>query len=570
MIAQGFSRRALIGGAAALMGGSVLSGGAAVAARPAVDPADYPSLGLEALGHLNHFHRLARQAPGDWNDMGIQAPTQDGDDALHWQLPFMAYGLAVAQYVRTPAYRELHRGSIGRLIEKMRRTEVWNYWEEASTGEDVFHHDRALVRKADPDPLRHGNVEYSGNALAMMALYELLYRDGKWSRPNAFALRRVQGGDLQEFDYDLPKLTQVALRQFVANGYLGMECEPDGVYPTTCNTFPLQAFMAYDAVYGTRYAAEVVPRHIAAWRKISTLYRTDSGGQAAMGFYISRDALLVSDANTWGKGQFLNVYAADYMRTMYPRWRERLFDIDSDGMLVVKPAPPPSTVQLGPPPHAHHMTQAARPAPREFFSFAEQLAHKVGPVAAEFGDPDLQRAAMKFVNFHNPPIWRDGELYYERNDEFGTPRFLTRRANIVIGSGHVWARNAFHDLYNKPWTAETLQTPELREVDYPKVLVQQAYYDRARDALVVTLLPHGVLPDSRQPRDVDTQVLIANLAPGATYAVTRDGEPIAQVAAGRVTTVGASEAATASPEGLRLRARLRGAPQTYVIAGVRA
>ena len=92
----------------------------------------------KSLGHICHMVNLANQIPGDWSDMGPYDPTQEGDDAYRYQLAYMAYALGLAQYHRTPAYRELYRDTMAKLIEKMMRWEVWGYWELASRGSKVI------------------------------------------------------------------------------------------------------------------------------------------------------------------------------------------------------------------------------------------------------------------------------------------------------------------------------------------------------------------------------------------------------------------------------------------------
>lgn len=564
-MSRAVNRRHVLASAAALgVTASVASLGAAQAADIAVN---HQPLSLEALGTLNRFHTLARQMPGDWSGMGIEAVEQDGDDGFHMQLPYMFYALAVAQHARTPAYRELYRGSMDRLLEKMKRNEVWDYWEHESSGARVFgEHAHHLQRPAYADPIKYANVEYSGHVHAMMGLYESLYREGKWERPGSFTLRRITpAGAVESFVYDLPKVNQAMLEQFRTTGYLGLECEPDAIYPTTCNQFPIAGFIHFDQLNGTSYAKEVIPRHIDAWKKISTLYRLDGAAQVASVIYASRQEVGLSDGTAFGKAQFMNVYVRDYVQAIYPRWREELFDIDPQGVLVVKDVPRGGLVKVSGEP------AAAKPRPSapegELRGSNEQLAHKVAPAAAEVGDQRLVEAAIRFADRHNPPVWKDGELYYERNDEHGTPRFLNRRASILIGSGRFWTKDAYHNLYNRPWDSAARAAPQVQAVDYPRVLVSQAFHDPASDVLTVTVLPHGVLPGSEHPKALTTQFDIVNLDPRKTYQVRRDGAAAGRFSKGRAEPSGG--ATIDGPAGtLRIRTALAGAPQTFVISPV--
>jgi hypothetical protein len=514
---------------------------------------DLPSLSVEALATLNHFHSIAAQAQGDWSGMGIESVDQHGDDGFHMQLPYMLYALAVAQHSKTPAYRELYKASMNGLIEKMKRNEVWDYWEKFSTGED--HYDEAhhhLVRKPEADPIKTANVMYSGHILPMLAMYEMFYRDGRWSAPDAFTLERLTpAAGFERFPWDMDSVQRNTVRQFVESDYLGLECYVDTIFPTTCLLFPLHGLIHYDHLKGTKVARDVISKHVNAWRRISTLYHMDKIGRTPYVLEPSRHSVGLSDSVAFGKTQFMNVFAPEYTRAAYPFWRKSLFDLDANGMLIPKPDSSRGEIPLD---NTQPMTPRREKDnyPPNLTGSIEQLAHKVPPAALEVGDASLAAAALRYANHHNPPVWSNGELYYERNDEHGTPRFLNRRASILLGSGHVWSENAYRNIYDKPWGKTELEAPEVQSVDYPNVLVSQAYHDPRRDALHVTILPHGIVPSSQRPKALETSFRVVRLDPRKRYVVLRDGQAT-------------GDESSRQADGMVIRTRLAGAPQRFEI-----
>ena len=87
------------------------------------------------MGHLGWIIKLANQSPGDWLYMGGGLEQgQEWLEAYRYQLAFMTYTLALAQYHKTPAYRELYQKAMDQFIQKLVRRDVWSYWVESSKG----------------------------------------------------------------------------------------------------------------------------------------------------------------------------------------------------------------------------------------------------------------------------------------------------------------------------------------------------------------------------------------------------------------------------------------------------
>lgn len=559
MRTTGISRRQFTSVAVSATALGAIGVGPARARQAVINPENYSSLSIEALGHLNHFHNLSRQIPGDWSGMGIVSVDQEGDDGLHMQLPYMSYAVAVSQYLHTPAYRELNRGTLGNLIEKMRRNEVWDYWGRQVDGAGP---------RYSADPINVANVEYSGHLLPMMAMYEMFYRDGRWDKPGSFTLRHISPvKGYEEFVYDLPKIAEVTLKQFRESGYLGLECEPDEIFPTTCNIFPMHGFIHLDYMRGTKFADEVIPAHIKAWQQISPLYRVDAQGPVPFGIFEKGTVLGLSDSGAFGKFQFMNVHVREWVQSKYPVWRDRFFGIDDNGMLVPKTFEDGGRTNL----QGERLparASAASQLPQELRGSNEQPPHRLAAIAGEMGDTRFVEAALRYANHHNPPVWDKGALYYERNDELGTPRYTNRRGAILIASGKMWEKDAYSRLYHRPWGKAELEAPEVQDIDYPRVLVSQAVHDASADALIVSILPHGILPDSRQPTELSTSFSVIRLSPATTYQITRDGKSIGKLEKGQLSDLVSDAGLSMEKGALKIATHLRSAPQTFIVSAL--
>jgi len=89
-------------------------------ASASIDAKNYSSLSEKELGHVLWLVKLAQQPPGDWSYMGGLEEGQEGLEAYRYQLGYMAYALAIAQYHKTPAYREM-------ALPKARQIILWEF-----------------------------------------------------------------------------------------------------------------------------------------------------------------------------------------------------------------------------------------------------------------------------------------------------------------------------------------------------------------------------------------------------------------------------------------------------------
>ena len=111
-----------------------------------------------------------------------------------FQLAYMAAALALVQHQYTPAYRELYRPTMDALIQKMTLPDIWESWLKSSReGTAESDPDSSDLTAGWLDPVARYNNMLKAYLLQAGALYEMLYRDGKYDKPGAFTFKYVAG-----------------------------------------------------------------------------------------------------------------------------------------------------------------------------------------------------------------------------------------------------------------------------------------------------------------------------------------------------------------------------------------
>ena len=451
----------------------------------------------KTLSHLRHMVNLSRQMPGDWSDMGPYDPSQEGDDAYRYQLAYMTYALSLAQYHHTPAYRELWRETMARLIEKMMRWEVWGYWELTSRGSRVPDPDMNALGEGWIDPVIRQNVMFSGHLLMMVGLYEMLYRDGRFDAPGAltFQFRPVfRGMGPEDFPYDHGKLANVIFAEFERNDFMGCECEPNAIF-VYCNQFPILGFMHYDHTHGTDLAARTVPKFKDRWQRRSTMFGKDPGADLPIFFRKRQNDFIYEESEDNNEGitavawaSVMHTWAPDYVEMVYPRARDQIMRPMEDGTFGVNLAgyfAKYKEYQRNP---GHHATDPMMVGVHIFGTLA--LA------AAEVGDRETLEGLLAYADRYLSPTWKNGGLFYPRNDDLSSTGYSTALiGNALIAGARLCPRDGFRQLYDNPWTDAELSAPELCEVDYPAVLVREASCPGDGTLLRIVLAPGRAGPE---------------------------------------------------------------------------
>ncbi len=178
---------------------------------------------------------------------GFTRIEQVGGSALRYQLNFIQYALAMAQFTRTPAFSGYLREAQANCIIKMCDRRVWRYW----AWENLLGYQRW-----NPDPILYHNVMYSGFFGVMLGFYETLNDDRQFSSPGALTLH---WNARTHYRYDFASLTQAIRTNLENSPFTLYACEPHLVYPM-CNTFALNTLFMHDRLHDTDCTGDMVQR----------------------------------------------------------------------------------------------------------------------------------------------------------------------------------------------------------------------------------------------------------------------------------------------------------------------
>jgi hypothetical protein len=457
--------------------------------------------------------------------MGGLEPGQEWLEAYRYQVAFMTYFLALEQFHKTPAYREVYAGAMDALIQKMTRKDVWHYWAETSKGSKTFNPALPEYGPGWIDPVREKNIMYSGHLMHMIGLYEVLTRDFKYDKAGAIAFVWDVSGEVRgRYEYNHTSLVEPAYRQIMDNPWHSVECEMNLVFPE-CNQHPLLALMLHDALHGTAWAG---PARDVMGKVFHEKGFIDPKTHRAMSFFmVQQDHVMpaaAADADGW-TGVMMHVWDKESVEAHYPHQREAALEWLPDGT-------------------AHATASMFGTLGEGFF----------GMLAKEVGDEATARALLAWADKNLNPVERDGFFYYPRDDA----RKVSPLSGILLACARANVKDGFWALHNRPWTAEHFAKPYVTDVPYPRAVVTRAVWDDGRDALVVTLVPGTTGAEK-------VTFSVRNLDPAAAYLVLKDGARLATLERGEVRRSAGPADVTWADGVLRVTTGL-GRPETFVIA----
>jgi hypothetical protein len=453
-----------------------------------INASDYPSLSDKEIGNLRWIIKLANQLPGDWSYMdkeiiSYRSTWPNTDNKFRYQLAFMSYFLALAQYHKTPAYREVYQQAMDKLIQKMLRNEVWDYWYEVSKGglqwNGQFSQEVGWI-----DPVVEKNVMYSGHLLHMIGLYKMLFRDMKYDKPGSITFtwdKVFPISKKKKFEYDHKSLAEVIHKQFVKNPLHVIECEPNAAF-AACNQHPVLGLMLYDHTNGTNLSAvkELVRKTFYDRKFI------DPKTHNVMDFYMVGQNMLVpvsSEFDFWTgwTGAFMHAWDPQFIEFHYPFQAQNIVKWNTDGTAN---------------PHS--------------------LSALFATLAKEVGDDKTAEGILAWFDKNFPSQWQDGMLCYlqKSDNKWWTPWRELHKAVARIN-----VKNGLWTLHNRPWGDDHFVRPFINHVEYPKTIIKQSYYDPLKEALIVTLL--AGTNDTRT-----TSFTVNNLDKSKLYSIKKDGETL--------------------------------------------
>jgi hypothetical protein len=170
--------------------------------------------------------------------------------ALRYQLNHMGYALGVAQGAYTPSFQGYMGAAQRNLIEKYLLRRVWDYWVyESCWGHFNF---------TDFDPAANDNIMLTGWFGAHVGQYMLNSGDRRYAEVGSLTFRLNRK---TAYPHDLHTINRsITHNQDGADFYL-YPCEPNWIYPV-CNHYGMTSLAVHDAVFGTTFAADRLPKWI--------------------------------------------------------------------------------------------------------------------------------------------------------------------------------------------------------------------------------------------------------------------------------------------------------------------
>lgn len=413
--------------------------------RTALDLALQPVDAFEGFTHIDQFR----------------------EGALRYQLNALGYGLSMAQFTRTPAFRGYLAEAQRNTIEKMLQRRVWGYWPLKNVWGN-------LRRDKDPIPVGE-NVMLTGFYGLQVGMYSVL-NDDRYLRPGSLPFR---WDEATSYSYDLPSLADNVRESVEGSRFALYPCEPNWIY-TICNTFGLNTVLASEQVAATGRAGEVQERLRRAYE--SEFLRPDG---RIVGV---RSSHLGLSWNFWASPS-VQLATTYWMHPGLPDLAHRTWWLIRDGWLRVEDGrvrTPRSVV--------------SRLDPGNYRIGSDTFTLAVTTMAArEIGDEETARAAEATL----------AERPVERQDGAERVAGASGLANSYLNLGRFGRRSGLRDLVAFGPPREWHDGPVLDTAAYPDVLVARAVSDGAALDLVLT-------PGAGQVR---TRVGLAQLRPGTSYDV---------------------------------------------------
>ncbi|MBF0442148.1 MAG: hypothetical protein HQK54_09600 [Oligoflexales bacterium] len=461
-----------------------------------LDLGKYPIISDIEMGHLRYSIKIARQSledfslipPTDVYWIGGSGKHQATMSSTRYTLGFMTYFLALEQFSKIPAYTELVKPTMDRMIQKMLQREVWSYWAEVSRGVPPAEPNLDRPYPEEHDPVANRNIMYSGHLAHMVSLYEKLYGDFKWAAPNSM---EFAWSDKEKYYYDTHLLHKVIYDQFVRLPDHAIECSPNMAFPV-CNQHPVIALMLYDQIYKTSYFPTV--------RKLHTQFYLDNQiidpkDHTVAGLMLVKQHTVVNRRNprfgnvmdlvirplNWmhivetytgavdgWNGAFMNGWDPESVKEHYPYQKKDYVVVKNDKIAYIK--------------HKGAYEQLSAP----FFAV----------LAAEMGDLKLRDQLINWSASKFKAQWdREGGYFYPAGVEmpitiWPSTRFrgvpLTDKLAALASAN---SKDGIRKMHLEPFPGADEKSPRVEGVPFPMLLIRRAIYDPSIKSLIITAKP---------------------------------------------------------------------------------
>jgi len=514
-----------------------------------INPDVYPAADNKEWGQLMWNLKLADQDITDFTN--YRKVDDQGVSACRYTVAFSSYFLALEQYHKFPAWREVLQPAFDKLIQRMLQKQIWGYWSHESQGITKFEPNMDRPYPRNDDPVALGNIMYSGHLGMMINLYEMLYSDKKWDQPGSIVF---QFNDTEKFVYNNKSLQEVMFLQMMTNPVPGIECERNAVFPA-CNTHPMISWMLYDQMHKTRFFEAAHTLYDPWFEKVfinpktkdlASFYLIKQGWafsgwnpkygnkmDAVMEGMVKKGVDFNSGGNDGWVGTFTHVWNPKLIEGLYPYFKKKHYQMHSNGMVTLNK----DVI-----------------APDAYYAFFTTLA-------AEVGDEPALKGLLKTVDSIYSPVWIDGTYHYPFMDKVPTvnlaaadgekvptatttptaasdpkPSGLCCKSTQIKDHGDATNMKSFpshsdladrliamaracppkglYTMVNKPFDDHHFTEPSITGVDIKQVILKRAIYDRGNKALIVSTLG--------KKDGGTTSFKVTNLDPAKSYTITLD------------------------------------------------
>jgi len=435
-----------------------------------------PELTEDDLAIERWFLNLALQ-PVDRFD-GFSFVDQYQFAAIRYQLNFLQYALAMAQYTRTPAFHGYLSEAQRNLVAKMTMRSVWKYWRLESAWGNL---------RYATDPIVRDNIMFSGYLGCMLGMYESTTGDRRYDVPGSLSFR---WSDAKEYAHDHGSIQDALVSNFGRSPFTFFPCEPNWIY-NDCNQMGMLSLKLHDRLHGTSdftalrdQLERVVEEEFTRPDGTPVLVRSKR-----LGCEIDFPGPFAGATKPARRGRGHPPSYSWRSAAIFPDLGERAYLLRSTATrdAIVGGSLDPS--------------QISRFDPGFYRKTGTGILPNLAANAQEAGDDELCKTLRQLADANLDPVVEGGAKHY---------RAMSPLAMGLMFHGVFSRKNGFFDLVNRGNPEAWDTGPILHEAPYPDVLVARAVTDG--EALDVVLRPGT--PDTGR-----VTVRLARLVPRRRYAV---------------------------------------------------
>lgn len=399
------------------------------ALRPAAPSRELAGDDLEAVRYALD---RALQPADHWN--GFDVIDQFQPAALRYQINHLGFALGLYQCHYAPSFAGYLGQAQRNLIERYLQRKVWGYW--------VYESCWGHLNFLDFDPVARDNIMLTGWFGMQVGQYMLASDDRRYAEPGSLTFRL---NERTAYVHDFHSIVGSVAKGFAENEFCLFPCEPNWIYPI-CNHYGMTALASHDALFGTKWVEEHLPRWL---DKLDSEFTDESG--SIIGLRSKHTGLEAPfPASEAGFAWFANCFAPERAKRLWAVGRHELrAALDERAQGGPRLRLPGTGLDPGNYRRGH------------IFDFATILL-----AAHEFGDDEIADAALRALDADGG-LASDGDVRrYGRGSNL---------ANALAVQGHIARTGDFRASMVEGPPPSVGAGPRLADARYPDVLVAKAF-----------------------------------------------------------------------------------------------